>query len=321
MALLVGLAVSAGAFALAPHVAALKANALGNALVLAVTVIGVAVSFAQAAVVFPIAGWVDQTSRGFAAEKIPSLLAPLARIVAGREREGFTMSVPAMRSILEGVGARLHDSRRSASLLSALVLLAGVLAALWAALQGARNAAALTLVLALGGTMLLMVLGLQARLAQSQALEALEDFLASRAYLPSRLPGGEDALPAYLQALLEQTAESLAETQRLMAKREEERVAAQGALARLTERLAELSDQLRAEQKVIMALSKNQLDLQPALADLATLGEHVRSADAALTRLVDEVAGAREQVPSAMRQEIKLLARAVSGLGLRAGER
>jgi hypothetical protein len=202
MALLVGLAVSAAAFMLAPHVAGLEANAAGNALVLALIFIAVAVSFAHAAVVFPIAGWVDQTSRGFAAEKIPPLLAPLARVVAGRERDGFTMSVLAMRSILEGIRARLQDARRTAGLLSALVVLAGMLAALWAAFQGARDAAELTLVLALGGTMLLLLLGMQARLAQSQALEALEDFLASRAYLPSRLPGGEDALPAYLQALL-----------------------------------------------------------------------------------------------------------------------
>jgi hypothetical protein len=114
----------------------------------------------------------------------------------------------------------------------------------------------------------------------------------------------------------------------MMTRSEEDRRAGHAVLAQLADRLTELSDQLRAEQKVILALSKNQLDLQPAMAELANqvadavasnqeMRAHLRNVDVALARLVDEVSGAREEMPEAMRQEIKILAQTL-GAGPRA---
>jgi chromosome segregation ATPase len=169
------------------------------------------------------------------------------------------------------------------------------------------------------------------RRAQNRALAQVEDFLAQRAELPSSLLGGESALPAYLEALLKQTAESLSEIQRMMVRTEEERRATQGALASLTETLGAVSDQLRAQQKVILTLSKNHYDLQPAIADLATqvagalagseeMRSHLRNLDLSVARLVDEVSAARAQTPEAMRQEIKVLAQTLRN-GARNGDR
>jgi hypothetical protein len=178
----------------------------------------------------------------------------------------------------------------------------------------------------LAGALALGVLDLQAGHAQNRFYGGLEDFLAGRAQLPSRALGAEGeagTLPAYLEALLESTAENLAQIQRLMARSEDDRRAVLGGLTLLTDRLSELSDQLRAEQKVMMALSRNQVDLQPAMAELANqvagatagqqeMREHMRNVDLALARLVQEVAAAREQVPEALRQEIRVLAQSLA---------
>ena len=56
------------------------------------------------------------------------------------------------------------------------------------------------------------------------------------------LHGAEDTVPAYLQALLEHTAETMDEMQHTMAKGEEERARATGSLEALTERLGALTE-------------------------------------------------------------------------------
>jgi chromosome segregation ATPase len=177
----------------------------------------------------------------------------------------------------------------------------------------------------LAGALALGVLELQAGQAQNRFFSDLEEFLAGRAELPeAEKPLAEEnaAPPAYVEALLAQVAENLAQMQRTMARGDEERRTAQAGLAQLTDRLADLADQLRAQQKVIMTLEKSRGELQPAVAELThqvalsvasneELRSHLRSVDQALGRLLAEVAGARQQMPDAMRQEIRLLARSL----------
>ena len=344
MALFVGAVAAGCALLYAPLVEAFKANVVFNGLILGVLVAGVLLNFVQVIALGPAARWVDQTERGFATRDPPQLVAALARVVAGRERDGFTLSTLAMRSLLDGVRMRLDESRDISRYVVGLLIFLGLLGTFWGLLDtvggvsrvigglsgnGAGGFAELQTALerplagmgtafssslfGLAGALALGVLDLQAGHAQSRFFAGLEDFLAGRAQLPSRVPGaeGEGTLPSYLEALLESTAQNLAEIQRLMSKGEEERRASQAALAVLTDRLTELSDQMRAQQKVILNISKSQLDLEPAIASEEMRG-HLRSIDTALGRLLDEVAGAREQVPEAMRQEIRMLAQSLA---------
>jgi hypothetical protein len=292
--------------------AALEANVVINAAVLAVLLIGLSIAIVQAATVRPLRHWVDQARRGFTVKDPPALVAPLARVLSGKERDGFMLSLAAMGALLDGVRRRVDESRHIAALtLGALVFLT-LVGAFWSAAQ-----------IGVAASVVLGLANLGVRRAQSRALAQLEDFLAQRAELPSSLLGGESALPAYLEALLKQTAENLSEIQRMMIRSEEERRATQAALASLTETLSAVSDQLKAQQKVILTLSKNHYDLQPAIADLATqvagalagseeVRTHLRNVDLSVTRLVDEVSAARAQTPAAMRQEIKVLAQTLA---------
>jgi len=292
--------------------AAFEAHLVLNAAIAAVLLIGFCLSLAHRLALGPVQQWVDQTSRGFAVKEPPALLAPLARVLAGKEREGFVLSLSAMGALLAAVRRRLDEARHAPWLLLGLLAILTLIGALAGAPQ-----------FGVAALVILALLDAWVRRAQDRSVRQVEDFLAQRAELPSSVLGGESSLPAYLEALLKQTAENLSEIQRMMVRSEEERRATQAALASLTETLAAVSDQLRAEQKVILALSKNHYDLQPAIAELATqvagavagseeMRDHLRNVDLAVARLVDEVSAARTQTPEAMRQEIKVLAQTLA---------
>jgi hypothetical protein len=291
---------------------AFEAHLVINAAVLVVLVIGVGIAIAQLAALRPVRHWVDQASRGFAVREPPALVAPLARVLAGKEREGFVVSLAAMGALLDGLRRRLDSARYVAAMVLAALVFLTLIGAFWSAAQ-----------FGVAASVILGLLNLWVRRAQNRTLAQVEEFLAQRAELPSSLLGGESALPAYVEALLKQTAENLSEIQRMMIRSEEERRATQAALGSLTETLTAVSDQLKAQQKVILALSKNHYDLQPAIADLATqmagaiagseeMRGHLRNLDLAAARLVDEVSAARTQAPEAMRQEIKVLAQTLA---------
>lgn len=303
--------------------AAFLANPVVNGAILAVLFFGLILDVVQVTYLRPAAYWVDQTSRGFATRDPPRLVAAPARVLAGREREGVTLSMFAIGSMLDSVRARLRDARELPRQLVGLLILLGLLGGFWALSGSSAPGAEATVFLGVAAAVILGLANALTGMAQDRFFYQLEEFLAQRAQLPSSLLGGEATLPAYLEALLRQTAENLGEIQRIMIRTEDERRATQAALGSLGERLAELSDQLRAEQKVILTLTRDHNELQPAMAELATqvagavaaseeMREHMRSLDVAVARLLDEVSTAREQAPEAMRQEIKILAQTLA---------
>jgi hypothetical protein len=298
-----------------------------NGAILAVLAVGIGLNLWQVRALAPGAEWIDQVRRGFSVANPPRLVAPIARVIAGREREGVTLSVLAMRSFLDTARDRMNQGRIVPRALIALVVVLGLLGSLWALTENAAMPAVMsTALFALGGAVVLSVVYLLARYAESRFFADLEDFLAARAQLPSSLLGGEGTLPAFLEALLKQTAESLSEIQRMMLKGEEERRITDGALNALHARLGDLADQLREEQKMFHTLAKNYSDLQPAIGDLSVnvsgalagteeMRGHLRSVDLQLGRVVEELRATREQVPQAIRQEIRLLAQTLGAVG------
>ncbi|OGA68713.1 MAG: hypothetical protein A3G81_00595 [Betaproteobacteria bacterium RIFCSPLOWO2_12_FULL_65_14] len=290
-----------------PLVVAFESNALVNGAILGMLALGIVVQLAQASALVPATRWIDRTRRGFATKKPPRVIAPVAAVLAGREREGFTLSMLAVRSLIEAARVRLKDGRDVSHFLIGLLVALGVGGALWplAAEPGARLQNA-SLLLGVAAALALAVLHLQLRHAQNVFLGELEEFLSERAQLPSAVLGTESTLPAFVEALLKQAAESLVDLQRLMTRADEDRRSTQAAVNALVEQLAELSDQLRAQQKVMTAISKNHSDLLPAIHDFANqlagalaggeeLRGHVRKIDVSLARLADDAAQLRVQ--------------------------
>jgi hypothetical protein len=81
-------------------------------------------------------------------------------------------------------------------------------------------------------------------------------------------------MPAYLHALLEQTADSLENCQRILVRSEESRTGANAALTAMTDRLGTLSEHMRAGQVLMVRLAENQMELKPSLERLATVAEN-----------------------------------------------
>jgi hypothetical protein len=289
-----------------PLQGAFLANQVFNGLILAVFAIGIAINFFQVITLGPANDWIRATERGPVPREAPSLLAPMARMLGSREREGLRLSAMAMRSMLDGIRMRLDESRDISRYMIGLLVFLGLLGTFWGLLDtvggvshvinsltvGSGDSGAVfenlkrdlqgplagmgtafsSSLFGLGGALALGVLDLQAGHAQNRFYNYLEEWLATLAHLPSgRLSGdGEHVLPTYIEALLEQTADNLDQLQRTLVRSDEDRRATQTSLANLGDQLSALTDQLRSEQKLILSLAKGQTDLQPVLAELAT---------------------------------------------------
>jgi hypothetical protein len=125
-----------------------------------------------------------------------------------------------------------------------------------------------------------------------------------------------------VQALLEQTADSLDNLQRTMARGEDSRTQTGAALLQLNEKLSLLTEQMRAEQGLLLKLTEHQIEMRPIMAKLAQSADggnfdaasrgHLRNIDILLTRMLDDAAQGRAKLVDDMRAEIKLLSRTIA---------
>ena len=178
----------------------------------------------------------------------------------------------------------------------------------------------------LAGSLVLGFLDLQASQAQNRFYNELEEWLSSVTRLSSGAIGneGEQSVPAYVQALLEQTAESLENLQRTLARGEESRIMVDGHLLKVGDKLETLADHMRTQQSLMRSLAETQVELKPILSQLASgpdqsggLDEasrvHLRNLDVHVMRLGEELKAGREDTTQQIRSEIKLLARLIAG--------
>jgi len=132
-------------------------------------------------------------------------------------------------------------------------------------------------------------------------------------------------VPAYIQALLEQTADSLENLQRILARSEESRIGANATLVSLTDRLGVLGEQMKAGQMLMVRLAENQLELKPSLTRLADVVEnslghddvlrsHLRNIEAYIARLSEDLVQGREQTVQELRGDIRIIARTIAAL-------
>lgn len=343
-------------------VRAFMTNPVLNGLILGVLLLGIAYVFRQVLQLRPEVEWIETLRRsepGLSVQRQPILLAPMAGML--RERKGkISLSAVALRSILDSVQTRLDESRDISRYMVGLLIFLGLLGTFWGLLEtigsigqtinsltigGDDFASVFTELKAglekplegmgtafssslfgLSGSLVLGFLDLQASQAQNRFYMDLEEWLSSLTRLASAGPAGDadQSVPAYVQALLEQTAESLDNLQRVMARGEDSRASSNAALLQLTERLTMLSDQMRSEQDLLVKLVEGQMELKPVLQRLAVEREaggldqasrnHLRNIDVYVTRLLEEATEGRNMMVQEIRSEIKLLARTIAAL-------
>ncbi|MCU0986045.1 MAG: MotA/TolQ/ExbB proton channel family protein [Acetobacteraceae bacterium] len=333
-----------------------------NGLILGVLLLGVIYTFRQVLALEREVEWLETFRRnkpGLAGLGAPRLLAPMASMIT-EKRDRFTLSATAMRSLLDGIQSRLDETREISRYTVGLLIFLGLLGTFWgliqtisaiadviggmsvgtgdlptlfnqlksgleAPLRGMGTAFSASL-FGLASSLVLGFLDLNAGQAQNRFYMDLEEWLAQATRLSSGAIGGEGegSVPVYVQALLEQTAENLEGLQRTLARGEEGRMAANQAVIGLTERLGQLTDQMRASQQLLLRMAEGQQELRPVLARLADAQSngaiddatraHIRNLELYMARMLEEMIQGRNQVSGEIRSEIKLLARTIAAL-------
>ncbi|SDD91725.1 flagellar motor protein MotA [Rhodospira trueperi] len=371
MVLFVAVVAVVAAVLFPPLLSAFMANPALNGLILFVVLFGIALNFRLVLRLGPEVTWVERFRAGevgLASDQAPPLLSAMAQMLTEHKetslgRGRFSISVPAMRSLMDGLASRLDDARDLARYFIGLSIFLGLLGTFWglletvgsigdvirdltiagdnveavfddlksgleAPLSGMGTAFSSSL-LGLAGSLILGFLDLQSSRAQNTFLNDLEEWLSGLTRLSSGggLGDGDGggSVPAYIQALLEQTADSLDDLQRTIARGEEGRLSTQTQMRHLVETLSTLADQMRTEQAVLLRLAESHADLRPLMQQLVAATEqrdgeglddatrgHIRNTDAAVTYIANEMAASREQTVKELRAEIKLLARTIA---------
>src|SRR6516164_7291204 len=348
-----------------PLVNAFMGNPGVNGVILVILLAGIVYIFRQVLLLDPEFDWIEnfryyQAGDAEAPEEAsaPRLLAPMARMLGMRQGRRVSLSATSLQTLLDGIGSRLAETRETSRYLIGVLIFLGTFyglletvrsvgsvlgglnvggsdaarafadlkSGLESPLAGMSTAFSSSL-FGLAGSLVLGFLDLQAGQAQNRFYNDLEEWLSTYTRLSGGQlgDGGDGSVPAYIQALLEQTADSLENLQRILARSEEGRIGANATLTSLTDRLGILGEQMKAGQILMVRLAENQLELKPSLTRLADVAEgslghddvlrsHLRNIEAYLARLTEDVAQGRTQSVQELRSEIRILARTIAAL-------
>lgn len=336
---------------------AFMANPVFNGTIIGVLLVGIAVNFRQVVALNPELAWLGARRTGVKGQAKPQLLAPLARMLADREGR-LRISAMTTRSVLDGLRMRLDEHRDISRYLVGLLIFLGLLGTFWGLLDTVSSAGGViaglevggadvgqvferlkqnlqgplagmgtafsSSLFGLGGALVLGFFDLQAGHAENRFFKAVEDWLSELTQLASGpLADADTTAPAYTEALLEKTADTLEGLERILSRSEEERAQMREQLLHLTSRLAELSDQIRADQLLTRNLARQHHELQPLmgqLADVADRGaasqellrEQLGNLDATLQRLVADASTGQRQMVEMLQQELRLMTRTLA---------
>jgi hypothetical protein len=280
-----------------------------------------------------------------------------AMLTARAQKQGserVTLSATAMRSLLDSLSSRLDESRELSRYTTGLLIFLGLLGTFWGLiltigsvgeviagmsigsgdlgqlfqqlkeglarpLRGMATAFSASL-FGLAGALVLGFLDLTAGQAQNRFFNELEEWLAGQTRLSSGVLGdgaGEGSVPAYMQVLMEQSAENMEEMQRILARGEAQRQEANAAIISLSEKIGTLSESMRANQQLMLRIGEAQQALAPALNKLGenrtddVARAHLRNIEIYLQRALAEMESGRAQSTAELRSEIRLLTKTI----------
>src|SRR5215211_6057245 len=119
-------------------IAAFFANPGLNALIGAVLLIGIILSFRQVIRLYPEVAWVNNfriADPGLAVERHPTLLAPMAAILGGERIGRMTITQQTMRHLLDSIATRLDEARDISRYMTGLLVFLGLLGTFWGLIE------------------------------------------------------------------------------------------------------------------------------------------------------------------------------------------
>ncbi|MHA1109427.1 MAG: flagellar motor protein MotA [Alphaproteobacteria bacterium] len=284
---------------------AFRANIGLNSVIILVLLIGIIHSFRNVVSLGREISWIESFRRDQASVTsniLPRLLSPMATMLGERGASRFTLSTTAMRTLLDGVWSRLDERREISRYIIGLLVFLGLLGlsvggggdltavfeelkeGLQAPLAGMGTAFSSSL-FGLAGSLVVGFLELQAGQAQNRFYNDLEEWLSGLTKLSSGGIGteGDSSVPAFIQALLEKTADSLERLERIMSQAEATRSSTDHHLQMVADKLDRLGD-------------------SPALQNI----------DQTVARMAQDTSQGRNQLLEELRGEIRLLARTIA---------
>ncbi|MEX0732423.1 MAG: hypothetical protein WED00_13235 [Aquisalimonadaceae bacterium] len=341
---------------------AFLANPVFNGLILTVLALGLIINIRQVLVLGPDAAWLRsyRASRVTPREPTRGVISSLIRLLTSRKDDRLSFSALSMRALLDSIRSRLDETRDLSRYIVGLLIFLGLLGTFWglletlSSIQGVISGLTVTgadaagifselrsglqqplagmgtafssSLFGLAGALVLGFVDLQTGHAQNRFYNDLEEWLSALTHYSSGGVGGgegDGSVPAYIQALLEQTADSLDKLQRTLARADDERRSVDHNLIALTEQVTSLAEQSRSEQKMVLSLTKSQMEMQPVLSRLADiLGARrdeedairvsLQGLDQHLGRILDSLQGERNDISETLRSEIRFLARTLA---------
>src|SRR5467141_3382025 len=220
-------------------ITAFFANPGLNALIGAVLLIGIILSFRQVIRLYPEVAWVNNfriADPGLAVDRHPALLAPMAAILGGERSGRMTISQQTMRHLLDSIATRLDEARDISRYMTGLLVFLGLLGTFWGLIEtvgsvgkvieglkvggdsgalfdtlkdglaaplGGMGISFSSSLFGLAGSLILGFLDLQSSQAQNRFYTDLEDWLAStvREYSGETTPGASGDLQAAVERL------------------------------------------------------------------------------------------------------------------------
>jgi hypothetical protein len=119
-------------------ITAFFANPGLNALIGAVLLIGIILSFRQVVRLYPEVAWVNNfriADPGLAIDRHPTLLAPMAAILGGERTGRMSISQQTMRHLLDSIATRLDEARDISRYMTGLLVFLGLLGTFWGLIE------------------------------------------------------------------------------------------------------------------------------------------------------------------------------------------
>ncbi len=353
MGLLTALVVVAIIYMLQPLVNIFIHNIWLNSAIFGVSIFGIVYCFYLIFGLMQEQKWLNRFDLGrerFPGTPKVKILAPI--VILMNDDHPLTSLTPiAAKSILSSIEGRLDESRDICRYIIGLLVFLGLLGTLWGLSQTINGVAGvigsigsakelqpmqegITSALAgmgtafscsmfgLAGSLIVGFLDLQVGRSFSTFYNSLEERLACSTRYSSSADTSSG--PAFSQGLLEQTIEGLSSLHQQMKKTEDTRLSMVKSLQVFSEKLSEMSEHMIAHQNFSQRLAQNQVELQEMMMTQSKEGPqgrneeiiktHVRSLDATLTKMLEELIEGRSRSTQDIRNEIRVVSRTLAAI-------
>lgn len=279
-----------------PIIFAFKTNPWFNSLIVLVLLVGLGYNFLQVASLIKEIEWIERFRSAKKVDlsgRVTPLLVPMAHMLAQKTSDRLALSTLSMRSLLDSITSRLEESRDISRYLIGLLIFLGLLGTFWGLLTTVSSASDVIKNMSADGENSLLLfdnlkLGLQQPLsgmgiafsssflglagslvlgftdlltshAQRRFFNELEEWLSGVTRLSTGTLIDDSSVPAYVQALLEKTADGIENLERALSGQADERSRLDDNLLELTRQLAELSEYLKRNQQPLSDDLRNEL--------------------------------------------------------------